>query len=93
MRKYLIAIALIVIFLVVFIPLASTRPDGLEKVAESLGIEEITPLWNGLMTDYSVGALGNSYASTLLAGVFGTVLVLLASLVLGRAVTKKTAQT
>ena len=37
MKKYLVAVALIIIFLIVFIPLASTNPDGLEKVASSFG--------------------------------------------------------
>jgi hypothetical protein len=36
------------------------------------------------MTDYSVSLIGNSYVSTLLAGIFGAVMVLLATLLLGK---------
>lgn len=89
MKKYLGIIALIIVFLVVFIPFASSNPDGLEKVVETFGVEEHEPLWNGLMVDYSIGAIGNPYVSTLLAGVFGTFMVLLATFLLGRAIAPK----
>lgn len=89
MRKHILAMGLIILFLAIFIPFASTSPDGLEKVAEIVGVEENAPLWTGLMSDYSVEAAGNSYVSTLIAGIFGTVLVLLASMVLGKALEKK----
>jgi len=89
MRKYILAIGLVIIFLVVFIPFASTSPDGLEKVAENLGVEENAPFWRGLMFDYSVEAVGNPYVSTLIAGVVGTGLVLLACLALGKVLVKK----
>jgi hypothetical protein len=88
-RKFLIAIGMIVLFLVVLIPFASSSPDGLGKVAESLGIEEIAPAWRSLMCNYSVGVITNPYASTLVAGIIGTFLVLGFSLILGKAVTKK----
>lgn len=86
MKKYIAAIALLAIFLVVFIPFASSSPDGLEKVAVNLGMEEHAPAWKGLMFDYSVEAVSNSYVSTLIAGIFGTIIVLLTSMVLGKAV-------
>jgi hypothetical protein len=89
MKKYLGIIALIIVFLVVFIPLASSNPDGLEKVAATFGAEEHQPLWNGLMANYSTAAIDNSYLSTVLAGVFGTSMVLLATFLLGRAIASK----
>ena len=89
MKKYLAAMALVLVFLAVFIPFASSSPDGLQKVATSLGIEESEPAWHGLMGDYSVSALGDTYVSTLAAGALGTLLVLGASLVLGAAVTRR----
>lgn len=89
MKKYLGIIALIIVFLVVFIPFASSNPDGLEKVAATFGAEEHQPLWNGLMADYSIAAIGDSYLSTVLAGVFGTFIVLLATFLLGRAIAPK----
>ena len=89
MEKYLGIVALIIVFLVVFIPFASSNPDGLEKVAVSFGADEHWHLWNGLMADYSIAAISNSYLSTVLAGVFGTFMVLLAAFLLGRAMAPK----
>ena len=89
MKKLLAVIVLLVGFLAVFTPFASSNPDGLEKVAESLGVEEGEPFWKGLMSDYSVEALKDPYVSTLLAGVLGTLLVLVASLALGFVIAKR----
>ena len=89
MKKYVLAIVLLVVFLAVFIPFASSNPDGLEKVAESFGVGESEPLWKGLMADYSVEALEGTYFSTLAAGVVGVLLVLAASLALGFAIAKR----
>jgi hypothetical protein len=41
------------------------------------------------MSDYAIAAIGNPYVSTLLAGIFGTLMVLIASFVLGKALTPK----
>jgi hypothetical protein len=87
-KKYLVAIILLVVFLAVFIPFASSSPDGLEKVAQSLGVKELEPLWKGFMFDYSVEVFENPYVSTLLAGVFGTLIVLAASFVFGKVIIK-----
>jgi hypothetical protein len=89
MKKYLAAIALITIFLAVFIPLASSNPDGLEKVATTFGADQKEPVWNGLMSGYSFGSIGNSYASTLIAGVIGVIAVLAAGLLVGKVMTKQ----
>jgi hypothetical protein len=89
MNKRLAVIAAILVFLAVFIPLASSSPDGLERVVENFGVAEQAPLWNGLMSDYTIAAIGNPYVSTLLAGIFGTIMVLLAGFLLGKALTPK----
>ena len=89
MKKHLGTVALIVVFLAVFIPLASSNPDGLERVVETFGVEEHAPLWNGLMSDYAIAAIGDPYVSTLLAGVFGTFMVLLAAYLLGTVMVPK----
>jgi hypothetical protein len=88
-KKQLAAVGLIVVFLVVFIPFASSSPDGLEKVVSTYGVQEHTSLWNGLLADYSIGSVGDSYVSTVLAGVFGVLLVLLATFLLGKALAPK----
>jgi hypothetical protein len=89
MNKRLAVIAAILVFLAVFIPLASSSPDGLERVVENFGVAEQTPLWNGVITDYAIAAIGNPYVSTVLAGIFGTMMVLLAGLLLGKTLTPK----
>ena len=90
MKKYLVAIALIIIFLVVSIPLASSNPDGLEKVAATFGPQEHQSLWNGLIANYSFISVGNPYVSKLLAGIFGIMMVLGATLLLGKVMLRKT---
>jgi len=90
MKKFLAVIVLLVVFLAIFIPFASSNPDGLEKVAQSLGIQESEPFWKGLMSGYSLEAFKDPYVSTLLAGVVGTLLVLVATLALGFVIAKRT---
>jgi cobalt/nickel transport protein len=92
MKRHFAVIAAIMVFLAVFIPLASSSPDGLERVAETFGVAEHAPFWNGIMSDYAIAAIGNPYVSTLLAGVFGTFMVLLAAFLLGKAIAPKNPQ-
>ena len=88
-KIFAIATVSLIIFLAVFLPLASSNPDGLEKVVETYGGQEGEPIWNGIMADYSVAAIGNSYLTTLVAGSVGTVIVLAAGLLIGKMMTKK----
>jgi hypothetical protein len=90
LKKYFLAIALIIIFLAVSMPLASNNPDGLEKVASTFGAQEHQNLWNGLIADYSIMSIRNPYVSTLLAGIFGVMIVLVATLLLGKVMLPKT---
>ncbi len=92
MKKYLATTVFLIVFLSILIPFASSSPDGLEKVAASLGIES-QPMWSGLMPDYSVEALNNPYASTLAAGIIGTLIVLGATTILGYTITKRSTST
>src|SRR4030066_1987582 len=89
MKKCLVATAILVVFLSVLIPFASSNPDGLEKVVASLGVEEPDQAWRGLMFDYSVEAFENPYASTLAAGILGALIVLGAASILGYTITKR----
>jgi hypothetical protein len=88
-NRHFAVIASIVVFLAVFIPLASNNPDGLERVVETLGATEHAPFWNGIMSDYAIAAIADPYISTLLAGILGTLMVLLAGFLLGKAMTPK----
>lgn len=88
MKGYTKALILTVLVLAFFVPLASTFPDGLETVAETLGIEEHEPLWHGLMPDYTVPPISNAYASTLLSGIAGTLSVLVLAFLIGKALSR-----
>jgi len=79
-------------FLSILLPLASNAPDGLERVAQTLGIEEQEPIWRGLMPDYALPTIENPYLSTLLAGTFGILLVLGVAFIVGIAITKPNKQ-
>jgi cobalt/nickel transport protein len=92
-KKQIAAVGLIVVFLLILIPFASSSPDGLEKVAATYGAQEHTSLWNGFMTDYSIGAVGGSYGSTALASIFGVFMVLTAAFLMGKSLAKKPQKT
>ena len=58
-------------------PLASSEPDGLERVAMDQGFEGQASehaLANGPLADYAVTGVDNSWLSTGLSGVIGVVL-------------------
>jgi hypothetical protein len=93
LRKIIVAIGLVVVFLIVFIPLASSNPDGLEKVALTFGAKEHGDIWKGLISDYSLQSIGNSYISTLIAGIFGVTMVLAAGLVISKVMRPKASKT
>ena len=77
------------LFLVVFVPFASSNPDGLEKVVITNGAQEHQSPWSGLMADYSLEIVDNSYVSTILAGIFGMFIVLFSAILLGRTIEPK----
>lgn len=70
----------ITLFLIAAAPLASTAPDGLERVAEDLGFitRAISPAYH-LLADYTVPGLGEGAVSTIAAGLIGAALVLVAA--------------
>ncbi len=89
MNNYIKALILIVICLAFLIPFASSNPDGLERVAEDLGIEETSSSSHSLMPEYTVPIVKNNYGSTLVAGIIGIILVIGAAFFLGKTLTKK----
>jgi ABC-type Fe3+ transport system permease subunit len=84
-------LCLIMLFLMVFVPFASSNPDGLEKVVLTYSAQENQSPWSGLMADYSLGAVDNSYVSTVLAGIIGAIIVLLSTYLLGMVIETKKA--
>ncbi len=88
MNNYVKALIIVIVCMAILIPFASSDPDGLERVAEDLGVEETESQSGGLMPDYTVPTVKNDYGSTLIAGVIGVFLVLGAGLMLGKTLTK-----
>jgi PDZ domain-containing secreted protein len=88
MKGYFKALILILVCLSVLIPFASSDPDGLEKVAKTLGVEENESSSAGIMPDYTVPVVENESVSTFIAGVVGVFLVLGAAFVLGKSMRK-----
>lgn len=89
MKSYVKALILIAVGLAILIPFASSYPDGLETVAETLNVEETEPFWKGLMPDYTLPSIENSYFSTLAAGFLGLIMVSAAAYTLGRLLSKE----
>ena len=77
-----LVIALVV---VLFSPLASGDPDGLERVAEDLGfIEQGADAPFRILPDYTIPVLGETGASTIAAGIVGALVVAAVAVGLGR---------
>ena len=70
------------------LPFISTSPDGLETLVESSADQKQTPVWNGLIADYSL-AISSPYISTLIAGIFGTMIVLITGYAVGLGMKKQ----
>jgi cobalt/nickel transport system permease protein len=67
---------LIALILAVVSPLASSRPDGLEWVAEQKGfLESAKAALFNLIPDYTMPGIANPALATILAAILGTVIV------------------
>ena len=75
---------LIALGLAILSPLASSWPDGLERVAEDKGFIEaaLEPAFE-VIPDYVFPGLGNEALATILAGLVGTLILFGASYGLG----------
>ena len=91
-RRYWWALGLVLIAAVVIIlaPMASSDPDGLERVAIDSGFADQgqeAPF--GVLSDYSVPFLGDGATSLIVAGLLGVVLLFGAMWLLGRALARR----
>lgn len=80
---------------VLLAPLASSWPDGLEKVAEALGFAaraEVAPVASAPLPDYQVPGVVHPGLSTALAGVLGTILVFVLLYVVARLIASRSSQ-
>lgn len=78
-KTWLIALV-VCLLLVTLLPLASSAPDGLERVAEDKGFSEMerdSPF--SVMADYVFPGIKNEAIAVILAGWLGTVVVFLIS--------------
>ena len=88
-KGWIVVGGLISLLVVLFAPLASAFPDGLERVAEDLGFlaaAQDSPY--ALFSDYLIPALGNSALSTVIAGIIGICMVGGAVYLIGKIVRK-----
>ena len=74
-RNFVIILIIMILGLGIFIPFASSDPDGLERMAEILGFPQLQPGYPGLIPDYNL-AFGNEIIGTWLAGLIGVILIL-----------------
>ena len=75
-RGWVVAGVLVSLAVLLLSPLASTDPDGLERVATDLGFlnKSVSSTYQ-LIPDYTVPFLGQTQLSTILAGMIGLVVV------------------
>lgn len=90
MKKFYIYGLIISIILVLFSPLASSFPDGLEKVSEIFNFSEKgVTLINSPIPDYSLPVIQNETLSTIIAGLIGTLIVFVSLMILSKLIIKK----
>lgn len=90
MRKYIVFGLIISIILVLISPLASSFPDGLEKVSLLFNFShQETFLISSPMPDYIIPAIKDSTVSTIIAGIIGTLIVFFLLYFLGILLKKK----
>ncbi|OLS40894.1 PDGLE domain-containing protein [Bacillus sp. MRMR6] len=77
MNKRILYFVLFTLILAVFVsPLASSRPDGLERVAHDLSFieNEKNPFYE-VFPDYSLSFIPIEYLSTAFSGLFGLLII------------------
>jgi hypothetical protein len=69
-KKWILGIA-IILTVFFFVPTYLAGPDGLERVMEDQGVQAPGPVWNGLLTDYTIPGIADPFISGLVAGFIG----------------------
>jgi hypothetical protein len=87
-----IGIAIVVLVVVVLAPLASSDPDGLDRVAEDNGfIGQAQNVVGGLFGEYGIPGIDDPTVSTILSGLLGIAILLGAVYVVGRVLARRKA--
>ena len=93
-RGWIAAGIIVSLLAVLFSPLASGSPDGLERVAEDLGFLGATQTSAfEILPDYSIPFLGETALSTVFAGIFGALVLFGLLILIGRNLRKSTSNT
>jgi hypothetical protein len=89
---WVIGIAIVALVVVVFAPLASSDPDGLERVAEDNGfIGQAQNVVGGLFGDYGIPGIDDPTVSTILSGLLGVAILLVVVFLVGRVLARRKA--
>jgi PDGLE domain len=87
-RWWVIGLAIAAVIVVVLAPLASSDPDGLERVAQDHGfLSTARAALYSIIPDYTIPGIGGNL-STILAGLIGVALVFGLMVLLGRFLTR-----
>ena len=74
--KWWYGVLILALFLALLSPLASSSPDGLERVAEDKGfMETASEAVFEIIPDYVLPGVGNEAGATILAGIIGTLML------------------
>lgn len=74
--KWWYGVLILALFLALLSPLASSSPDGLERVAEDKGfMETAREAVFEVIPDYVLPGVGNEAGATILAGIIGTLML------------------
>jgi hypothetical protein len=91
-RWWVVGIAIVALVVVVLAPLASSDPDGLERVAEDNGfIGQAQNVVGGLFGDYGIPGIDDPAVSTILSGLLGVGILLAVVFVVGRLLARRRA--
>ena len=91
-RWWVVGIAIAVLVVVVLAPLASSDPDGLERVAEDNGfIGQAQNVVGGLFGDYGIPGIDDPAVSTILSGLLGIGILLAVVFLVGRVLARRKA--
>lgn len=88
-RGWILAGILITLAVVALSPLASTDPDGLNRVAMNLGFIETAQATGGPLAGYTIPFLAHTSLGKIAAGTIGVLVVLVLALIAGRTLQKK----
>ena len=89
---WVIGIVIVALVVIVLAPLASSDPDGLERVAEDTGfIGQAQNVVGGLFGDYGIPGIDDPTVSTILSGLLGVAILLVVVFLVGRVLARRKA--